>query len=290
MTKLKDLKEALDLIRKNLDAHIPSSKDYYNLNEEIIKLGYLFNLDSENGQIKYSNEKKIFFPFKSLGTICSSNFFNLNELIFSSYYCLNQKLYKRAADIGSCLGFHGLIMSLFDIEVDYFEPDPATYVYLEEYVKLNNPKKTNLYNMGIYKENGEISFNRLNDNQTGSHIIGSKDKVYGSVDVINIQTKSFSDLISEGKYDLIKLDIEGAEGEVFDNTFLENFDNFPDMYIEIHNENCGQSLLNFVNRTKNLNIFSQKNKWNLVKSLDDMPLTYKDGAVFVTKSKKMNWE
>ena len=78
-------------------------------------------------------------------------FFNLYELIFASYYVLSINNYKKFADIGACLGFHGIIFSKYHSNlVNFFEPDPNAYEMLCEYIMLNKLKNYNCYNKDCF--------------------------------------------------------------------------------------------------------------------------------------------
>jgi hypothetical protein len=38
-----------------------------------------------------------------------------------------------------------------------------------------------------------------------------------------------------------------------------------------------------------LNTFSQKNNWALVRSIDDLPTSHREGSLFLTMKPKMDW-
>jgi hypothetical protein len=38
-----------------------------------------------------------------------------------------------------------------------------------------------------------------------------------------------------------------------------------------------------------VNMFSQKNNWTSVSALDDMPTSYKEGSLFISKKSEMPW-
>ena len=73
-------------------------------------------------------------------------------------------------------------------------------------------KNNNLYQKAVSNYTGKATFTRIINNSTGSYI-NDKKQSYGptemyEVDVINALDLSF-------KYDLIKMDIEGSEADVF---------------------------------------------------------------------------
>ena len=59
-------------------------------------------------------------------------------------------------------------------------------------------------------------------------------------------------------------------------------------FIEIHSEKDRKIVYNFL-KSINMNMFSNKIGWKKVSSVDDLPVTYKDGYMFVSKSNEMNW-
>lgn len=288
----KDITAILQSINNDTSSHIPNTNKFERLSNEINEIAEDLFSNNNSGSFslcKNNGNINILFPYKQLGTISSKNFFNLNELIFSSYYILSNNNYKKFADIGACLGFHGIIFSKYHSNlVNFFEPDPNTYEMLCEYIMLNELKNYNCYNRAVYSNEGNITFNRLDENNTGSHIEGSKDNVYGSVSKINVSTISFDSILKE-KYDLIKLDIEGAELEVFKNLNLFNNEKFPDTYIEIHNKQAAEVIYEVLVNKLKLNIFSQNLGWSKLTNKNDMPYHYSHGSIMVSNKNYMNW-
>ncbi len=288
-----DITELLKDISKDLSAHVPNSSKFDLLSKQIKEISEQIFLNKKSGTFTITkNDKKIniYFPYKKLGKISSKDFFNLNELIFTSYYISSKKIYDKFADIGACLGFHGIIFSKYNQkDVHFFEPDPQTFQLLNEYIRLNNLKKYESHNSAVYFKDGHILFNRLDENNTGSHIVGSKENVYGSISVIKVDTLSFGTLL-EKNYNLIKMDIEGAELDVFKNFNLKNIQNFPDTYIEVHNKLASEILYETIFKKLKLNIFSQNLGWSKLKNKNDMPFHYSHGSILVTNKSNLYWD
>ncbi len=291
--KLIDITELLKDISKDLSAHIPNSSKFDLLSSYIQEISEDLFFKKKLATFTITkNEKKIniHFPYKKLGQISSKDFFNLNELIFTSYYTFSKNIYDKFADIGACLGFHGIIFSKYNQKnVDFFEPDPQTFQILNEYIKLNDLKDYESYNKAVYFKEGQISFNRLDENNTGSHIAGSKENVYGSVSVIKVDTLSFDTLLKK-KYNLIKMDIEGSELDIFKNFNFKNTKNFPDTYIEVHNKLASEIIYETIIKKLKLNIFSQNLGWSKLININDMPFHYSHGSILVSQKNNLLWK
>ena len=287
-----DITELLKNISKDLSAHVPYSSKFDLLSNHIKEISHELFLNKKSGTFtitKNDEEISINFPYKKLGKISSNDFFNLNELIFTSYYTSSKNIYDKFADIGACLGFHGIIFSKYrQKDVHFFERDPQTFQLLKEYIKLNNLKNYETNNKAVYFKEGHISFNRLDDNNTGSHIVGSKENVYGSISIIKVDTLSFDTLLKKN-YNLIKMDIEGAEADVFKNLNFKNIKNFPDTYIEVHSKLASEILYEIIIKKLRLNIFSQNLGWSELKNINDMPFHYTHGSIIATNKKNLYW-
>lgn len=292
MIDLKDITNVLLNIFSNPSSHIPNSSKFDLLSSNIKEISEELLSEKKSGSFSITNNNKkidIFFPYKKLGQISSKDFFNLNELIFTSYYTVSKKNYDNFADIGACLGFHGIIFSKYNQKsVHFFEPDPKIFGLLNEYIQLNNLKNYESNNKAVYSKNGHSLFNRLDENNTGSHIVGSKDNVHGSVSKIKVDTISFDNLIDKN-YDLIKMDIEGAELEVFKNLNIQDKEKFPDTYIEIHNKVASETVFDILANKLKLNIFSQNLGWSKLENINDMPYHYSHGSILVSNKNSIGW-
>ena len=67
-------------------------------------------------------------------------------------------------------------------------------------------------------------------NTTGSHINDAKEKPYGKIIKIKIKTENFNNIVD--KFNLIKIDCEGSEKEIFKNVDLKKLENV-DCILEI---------------------------------------------------------
>jgi FkbM family methyltransferase len=120
--------------------------------------------------------------------------------------------------------------------VSAFEPNPATYRYLQENIHSNHLKDVTTYMIGLGGTPGETTLytDEKLEASSGASItrhLESKDKKTSEV---TITIKKLSDYIDK-KIDILKLDVEGAEGEVFDDLKRENkFALIENIYMEYH--------------------------------------------------------
>jgi hypothetical protein len=85
----------------------------------------------------------------------------------------------------------------------------------------------------------------------------------------------------------VKLDAEGHEKEIILSTNKNNWLS-KDAFIEIENENNAKLVFEHF-RSIGINMFSQKNNWQKVNSISDMPIGYRDGSLFVSSKETMSW-
>ena len=86
----------------------------------------------------------------------------------------------------------------------------------------------------------------------------------------------------------MKINIEGHE-KVIGPLIPESIWNECDTFIEIHNEECQKTIFNYFNKI-GINIFSQKIGWQKVEKINQVPITNKEGYIFVSKSSNMSWK
>jgi FkbM family methyltransferase len=241
--------------------------------------------DKDNGFIKIEPFGKINFPYVELGKVKSSDLINLYEIILFAYYWSAKDKYKKVADVGANIGLHSIILKKSGFKVVSYEPDIETSVLLKNNLNKNGIIDVEIVNKAVSGFNGIAEFIKIKNNVTGSHISGSKQKVYGDVKKFNIECISLSNLC--GDFDLIKLDIEGAEDQSILSLSYKDLKKC-DIMVEIHSLEKSKKIFQHLNDNK-INCFAQKNLWKKVKSIKDMPKNYKEGALFISTKEKMSW-
>jgi len=240
----------------------------------------------ENGFVKIEPFGKINFPYVELGKIKSSDLINLYEIILFAYYWSAKNKYQKVADVGSNIGLHSIILKKCGLKVVSYEPDIETSVFLKNNLNKNDITDVDIVNKAVSGFNGTAEFIKIKDNVTGNHILGSKEKVYGDIKKFNVEVVSLSNLCRD--FDLIKLDIEGAEDQAISSLCYEDLRN-TDILVEIHSFDKTKKIFQHL-KDNNIECFAQKNLWKKVKTIEEMPKNYKEGALFISTKGKMSWE
>jgi len=277
------LSEILDCLNKIQYQH---SRDtvIYKILEKCLKQ-YFNDLNDNNDEFFLGSLGKIKFPYVELGAINSLDLFGLDELIIFSFYWQNRKKYKNVADLGANIGLHSIIMNNCGWNVTAFEPDPFHVKILEGNLTLNKVKNVKVYEAAVSDEKGKQEFTRVVGNTTSSHLSGSKLNPYGVLDKFNVDVFPVSEVFSQN--DFIKMDVEGNEARIILASLSEDWLK-TDMMLEIGSDINSKLVYEHL-RKINVNCFSQKNNWKMVKSLKDMPQNYTEGSLFITSKYEMNW-
>lgn len=147
-------------------------------------------------------------------------------------------------DIGANVGVFSLYASLIKgTKIFSFEPHPENFRKFSNNVKNNkigNIKCLN-YALGIDNEDRQM----IEGNISGGHKI-SNEKTATSIDIGGIKVKSVTleammDKLDVEKIDFLKLDCEGAEGEIITSLGLDGLKKIDKIAVEFHNNH---SILN----------------------------------------------
>ena len=226
------------------------------------------------------------FPYHKMGAIDSLNLFDFDELIIFSFYWVNRQRYRRVLDIGANIGLHSIILSKCGFEVRAYEPDSQHFKILERNLALNNCPNVQVFNAAVSSKRGEMEFVRVLGNTTASHLAGSKANPYGELERFPVKVEAIEPLITWA--DLVKLDVEGHEKEVLLATNRNHWLG-TDALVEVENESNAASIYKHFTAL-GVRLFSQKTNWQLVRDVDDMPTSYREGTLFVTCKSEMPWQ
>lgn len=227
----------------------------------------------------------ITFPYVEMGAISSLDLFGLDELIIFSFYQANKKRYKNTLDIGANIGLHSIVMSRCGFNVICFEPDPKHIQILERNLKTNDCQNVEVIQGAISDHDGESEFIRVEGNTTGSHLAGAKAEPYGDLSKFKVKIFNISRFTSNA--DFMKLDVEGHEVVVLKAIPTEHWQHL-DAIVEVGTEKNAEEIWSLF-KNSNINLFSQKNGWELVADLEDIPVSYKEGSLFVSSKTEMPW-
>jgi len=225
------------------------------------------------------------FPYHAMGNIDSLNLFDLNELLIFAFYHGNRGRYARALDLGANLGLHSIMLSRCFAEVRSYEPDPVHFALLQTNLAANGCGNVTAIQAAASTADGEAEFVRVKGNTTGSHLAGAKKDPYGALDRFPVQVR---DVTAEIEWaDLVKLDIEGHEGELIP-AIAPDIWAGVDALVEIGTpENAALVFEHF--RDGPVRLYSQHLNWGQVTALEQMPTSHRDGTLFMTRAAAVPW-
>lgn len=266
------------------------TKKYYSIYKNESKI---FKKDFTSLKIRefleknYKKSKKLSFlgisfylPLVKFGKTNSLDGINSSELRSFYFFYIMRNKYKTVADVGANIGLHSIFLSKLNYKTVSFEPNLYHFKILKKNIK-KNKVKVKAIRKGLSGSGGDKKFVNVNDHTMGSHIIGSKKKPYGNISYSKIKTIPFKQIMK--KFDLIKIDAEGAEKEMILSTNQSDWNN-TDAIVEIHSKNIAYSIWKRFN--KKLNFYSEKN-FKKIKNFNNFPKNYTDGMVIISKSKKL---
>ena len=221
-----------------------------------------------------------------MGAIDTLDLFGLDELIIFSFYWVNRHNYKISADVGANLGLHSILMSRCGWQVSAYEPDPVHAELLRRNLNLNQITNVQVYEDAISDKPGTLEFVRVLGNTTGSHLAGAKLNPYGQLERFPVNVLPIDSLMANA--DFIKLDAEGQEKIILLGTNAKQWET-TDMMLEVGSTENALAIFNHLTAL-GVNMFSQKLNWEKVISLEGVPVSYKEGSLFISKKSKMPWK
>ncbi len=241
-----------------------------------------------SGRIELPEIGVITLPFYQMGEVSSLDLFGLDELIIFAFYWRNRDRYKKAVDIGANLGLHSIIMSKCGFLIRSFEPDALTFEWLVDNLRLNAIHTATPVMAAVSDRNGAARFTRVLDNTTSSHLVGAKANAYGSLEEFTVETCDMLEVIRD--VDFVKIDAEGHEAVLIRRVPLDRWSTL-DAIVEIGSAENAREIWNHLAENKaGVSVFCQKIGWNIARSLDDLPTSYRDGSVFISAKTAMPWD
>lgn len=228
---------------------------------------------------------KIRLPYEKMGVIDSLDLFGLDELLMFAFYFQNRGRYRRVADIGANLGLHSILLARCDYEVESYEPDPAHFQKLQRNLALNGITSCTPHQQAVSEKNGTMQFVRVLGNTTSSHLAGAKANPYGELERFDVPVVDIREIAA--RVDLFKIDAEGHEAVLLKALPIEAWMRV-DAFVEIGTPENAQAVFDRFKGSA-VHIFSQKTGWGRVNSIADMPVSYKEGGIFVSAKPDMPW-
>ncbi|MGH7944187.1 MAG: FkbM family methyltransferase [Opitutaceae bacterium] len=224
-------------------------------------------------------------PYHKMGAVDSLDLFGLDELIIFSFYRANRNRYRRAADIGANLGLHSILMGKCGWQVKAYEPDPVHATLLRRNLALNHSSTVELVEAAVSDRPGQLEFVRVLGNTTSSHLTGAKQNAYGQLERFPVQVESIASIMPT--VDFVKMDAEGQEKVIILGTTGEHW-RHTDMMLEVGSGENARAIFQHGQRI-GVRAFAQKLGWSEVQSPADMPVSYKDGSLFLSRRPTMPW-
>jgi FkbM family methyltransferase len=154
------------------------------------------------------------FQYKVTGFNYYSILFLFKEIIVSDQYHFKASTSKpNIIDCGANIGMSIIYFKLLypDSSIIGFEPNPYAFEILKKNVVDNSLSNVRIENIGLASDEGKLAFylGEFKGSLMGSIIAGR-----GGENVLEIQTRKLSQFLEGSHFDMIKIDIEGAENEV----------------------------------------------------------------------------
>ena len=136
---------------------------------------------------------------------------------------------KRVVDAGAHVGLYSLVASTFAREVISIEPHPLNFRFLEINRMINEAENIIPLNRALWSKRTTLKL--YEGAHTGEHSVLQDSLVrYHSVQSITLE-----DLINEfGRIDLLKMDVEGSEFEIFRRINSDIMEKINHLCMEIH--------------------------------------------------------
>jgi FkbM family methyltransferase len=230
----------------------------------------------------------LLFPYFEMGEISSTNLFGLDELILFSFYFANRARYKKMLDLGANIGLHTLVMKKLGFEVVSYEPDTIHLSQIIKVLELNGFSYDGVRPKAISDHSGTMEYLRVLGNTTGSHLLGSKDGVYGPTDVVAVEVDDILEVLRGGKFDFVKMDVEGHEVVLLNRISAESILK-TDIMLEVGSQKNAAEIFQILSQKK-IPAYSQKTNWSLVKELEDLPSHHTHGSLFLSMQGAPNWD
>ncbi len=151
---------------------------------------------------------------------------------YVAHKLLDSKSIVYSFGVGEDISFDRTIVENYGCQVFAFYPTPKSINWCRNQVL---PSNFNLYEFGIAACNGVMKFHLPRNKE---HVSGSlvTHKAVSNDEVVEVQMKSFTNIVSElghSKIDLLKMDIEGSEYDVIEG-ILDSGIEIKQIAIEFH--------------------------------------------------------
>ncbi|NND90874.1 MAG: FkbM family methyltransferase [Granulosicoccus sp.] len=142
-------------------------------------------------------------------------------------------------DIGANIGLISILLANgprgSDSQIHAFEPEPRNFRQLQNNIQINNLKaRVHPHQLALGAEEGHVDLHIRGSEGEGRHSIASSK---GATDVISVELTTMADFCKRQgiRPDIIKIDVEGAEGQVLAGMQgLLQYAPPADVFLEVH--------------------------------------------------------
>ena len=185
--------------------------------------------------------------------------FNIHEPLNTKFLSEQLEEGMICLDVGANLGYFAFLESLKvgkTGKVIGVEPAPSTFELFKKNIKLQKYQNISSYNFAFTNKESIVDF-FVSNSSNWSRIIEEKDNDHGDKgNIIKIKCRTIDNFIDEiklNKLNLIKLDLEGYEYEIFEGAQKTLSKLKPMLQIEVHRDFMGiEKSLKFLKNLKDL--------------------------------------
>lgn len=276
----------LDL-SSNFRSHGRGERYFNSLESNLLKKIDTVHNATSGEELFFAELGLIKFPFFKMGQINSAKLFGLDELILFAFYYTNRNRYKKTLDLGANIGLHTLIMKKLGFQVISYEPDSIHLAQIEKVMDLNDLSTEGLTPRAISDKRGTMDYIRILGNTTGSHLLGSKEEVYGPTEIVSTEVDDILEVLSQGNFDFVKMDVEGHEVVLLNRITTQSITS-TDIMLEIGSEKNANAIFSILS-DKKIPAYAQKTNWARVEKLQDLPSHHTHGSLFLSMQGPPNW-
>ena len=222
-------------------------------------------------------ERELRFPIVRFGpTITSMNLFDYKELSVFAIYGKFLRESNQFLDLGSNIGSHSLFAASLGATVRSWEPDRSVSSIQREMFRENGFTCTQV-DAAAGAKFELATFVHLDDNQTGSHLVGKKSDPYGRTTSYEVQVEDCRQDIQWA--DLVKMDVEGSESEILCQT---SYNTLSEVFIicEVTDNSAASDLYEYLSSAP-VSMYSQRSGWRIPKSAHDLPSHHSHGSLLI---------
>jgi FkbM family methyltransferase len=166
-----------------------------------------------------------------------------------------------------------------------FEPDPSAYRALTLNLEKRGVQNVVARNEGLWREKSTLTF--FATQGMHSSFTNAPSHAHAKTEIAVVSADGVVQELGLTRVDLFKIDAEGHEAVLLSALSVDAWKRV-DAFVEIGTpENARAVFDRFVGT--GINIFAQKRGWARVESIDDVPVSYKEGGVFVSAKQVMPW-